>query len=112
MKIVSYFFIKIIIFTLIFTAIADPLFANDDKKLESMIIGEWMFIAKRHELTITYKKDGTFTSDTETGLRKGTWKIQDGQLIENSKSGKIESKIKFNGRDSFTLDDVFTYERI
>ncbi len=112
MKIVSYFFIKIIIFTLIFTTLADPLFAYDDKKLESMIIGEWMFIARRHELTINYKKDGTFTSKSEGGFRKGTWKIQDGQLIENSDSGKIESKIKFNGRDSYTLDDAFNYERI
>lgn len=103
---------KSTLLVLIFSLVTGSLFANDDSKLQNMIIGEWMFIAKRHELTITYKNDGTFTSDTENGVRKGTWKIQGGQLIEKSDSGTIESKINFTSKNSFTLDEAFTYERM
>jgi hypothetical protein len=95
----------------LFISLILSLFAQTDADLSNQLVGKWSFQSHRHELEITYKKEGTFQSDTETGKRNGTWKINDGQLIEISKGDSLESKIEFVDTDTFLLDGVFTYMR-
>lgn len=95
----------------LFISLILSLFAQTDADLSNQLVGKWAFQSHRHELEITYKKDGTFQSDTETGKRNGTWKIKEGQLIEISKGDSLESKIEFVDKDRFLLDGVFTYMR-
>jgi hypothetical protein len=85
------------------------------------LAGTWVWSNHRHDVTITYRVDGTysresqFANETKPRITKGQWRIEGNNLVEtDSQKGSepVSSVIGFINKDKFELDGFMLYERI
>jgi hypothetical protein len=91
-----------------------------DREASKLIVGKWAhYHGSKYENTFIFKSDGSFNQETviqRAGVCNrytGSWRIKNGNLILH-KDGEIEAsttEIRFNNRNSFTIEEENTYDR-
>ena len=91
-----------------------------DKEASKLLVGKWAFYnGSKYETTFIFKSNGSFDQETviqragECNNYTGVWRIENSRLILK-KNGEIEAsttEIRFNNRNSFTIEEENTYDR-
>jgi hypothetical protein len=106
-----------------------------DKEASKLLVGKWVFYqGSKYTTTYVFKSDSSFTEETDAprygtfNEYTGSWRIENSRLVLNKKSQRrIEDgrvvlnekceqepdniEIKFSNRNSFAMDEEYTYNR-
>jgi len=106
-----------------------------DKEASKLLVGKWVFYqGSKYTTTYVFKSDSSYTEETDAPRYgtfveyTGSWRIENSRLFLNKKShrrledGQVvlnekceqepdNIEIKFSNRNSFAMDEEYTYDR-
>ena len=106
-----------------------------DREASKLLVGKWVFYqGSKYTTTYVFKSDSSFTEETDAPRYgtfveyTGSWRIENSRLFLNKKShrrledGRVvlnekceqepdNIEIKFFNRNSFAMDEEYTYDR-